>query len=163
MALVGISAGATMASLLAVSQSKRFQAVAMHSGVGPGLASSSATFLGAMRGRRVAVPLAPFGAGLHLPALLVIQGSADPIVAPSNGAQVAQVWVDREGGYAGQFRVVQHGKRYAAMVTNYRNRRQIVATLCIVNGLATLGVAVLQGCPTATQRDQMPHAWRGLS
>jgi poly(hydroxyalkanoate) depolymerase family esterase len=135
MALVGISAGASMASLLAVSQPERFQAVVMHSGVGPGLASSSATVLGAMHGRRVAVPLAPLRAGLHLPALLVIQGSADPIVAASNGAQVAQLWSDREGSHAGQSRIVQRGKRYAAMVTDYRKRRQIVATLCIVNGL----------------------------
>jgi poly(hydroxyalkanoate) depolymerase family esterase len=135
MALVGISAGATMASLLAVSQPERFQALVMHSGVGPGLASSSATALGAMRGRRVAVPLAPLGASLHLPALLVIQGNADTVVAPSNGAQVAQLWADREGGHAGQSRIVQRGKRYAAMVTDYRNRRQIVATLCVVNGL----------------------------
>jgi poly(hydroxyalkanoate) depolymerase family esterase len=135
MALVGISAGASMASLLAVGQPERFQAVVMHSGVGPGLASSSATVLGAMRGRRVAVPLAPLGVGLHLPALLVVQGSADTIVAPSNGAQVAQMWADREGGHAGQPRIVQRGKRYASMVTDYRNRRQIVATLCVVDGL----------------------------
>jgi poly(hydroxyalkanoate) depolymerase family esterase len=135
MALVGISAGASMASMLAVSLPQRFQAVVMHSGVGPGLASSSATVLSAMRGRRVAVPLAPLGSGLHLPALLVIHGSADPIVAASNGAQVAQLWADREGGHAGQSRIVQRGKRFATMVTDYRNRRQIVATLCIVNGL----------------------------
>jgi poly(hydroxyalkanoate) depolymerase family esterase len=135
MALVGISAGASMASLLAVSQPGRFRAVVMHSGVGPGLASSSATVLGAMRGRRVAVPLAPLGAGLHLPALLVIQGSADTIVAPSNGAQVTQLWADLEGGHAGESRIVQRGKRYAALVTDYSNRRQIVATLCVVDGL----------------------------
>jgi poly(3-hydroxybutyrate) depolymerase len=91
--------------------------------------------LGAMRGRRVAVPLVPLGAGPHLPSLLVIQGSVDPIVAASNGAQVAQLWADREGGHAGPSRIVQRGKRYAAMVTDYRNRRQFVATLCVVDGL----------------------------
>ena len=68
------------------------------------------------------MPLAPLGTGLHLPALLVIQGSADTIVAASNGAQVAQLWADREGGHAGQSRIVQRGKRCAAMVTDYRNR-----------------------------------------
>lgn len=55
--LVGLSAGAGLARLLAVPQPERFKAVVMHSGVGPGLASSSATALSAMRGRRVAVPL----------------------------------------------------------------------------------------------------------
>jgi poly(hydroxyalkanoate) depolymerase family esterase len=135
MALVGLSAGAGLASLLAVRLPERFQAVVMHSGVGPGLASSAATALGAMRGRRVAVPLAPLAAGLHLPALLVIQGSVDPVVAPSNGAEAAQLWADREGAHAGRPRIVQRGKRYPVMVTDYRNRGRLVATLCLVNGL----------------------------
>jgi poly(hydroxyalkanoate) depolymerase family esterase len=73
MALVGLSAGAGLASLLAVSQLERFRAVVMHSGIRPGQANSSATALRAMRGRPVALPLA---AGLHLPALLVIQNGA---------------------------------------------------------------------------------------
>jgi poly(hydroxyalkanoate) depolymerase family esterase len=161
MALVGISAGASMASLLAVSQPGRFRAVVMHSGVGPGLASSSATALGAMRGRRVAVPLAPLGAGLHLPALLVIQGSADPIVAASNGAQVAQLWADRESGYAGQSRIVQRGKRYSAMVTDYRNRRQLVATLYVVKGLGHAWSGGASGLPHSDPKgpDASRMAW----
>jgi poly(hydroxyalkanoate) depolymerase family esterase len=135
MALVGLSAGAGLASLLAVRYPERFRAVVMHSGIGPGMASSSATALGAMRGRRVPVPLVPLAAGLHLPALLVIQGSVDPIVAPSNGAQAAQLWADREDAHGGRPRTVQRGKRYPAMVTDYRNRGRLVATLCMVNGL----------------------------
>ena len=135
MAVVGLSAGAGMASLLAVRQPERFQAVVMHSGIAPGLASSSATALAAMRGRRVAVPLAPLAAGLHLPALLVIQGRADPIVASGNGAQAAQLWADREGAQAGRPRTVQRGKRYPAMITDYRRRGRLVATLCLVDGL----------------------------
>jgi poly(hydroxyalkanoate) depolymerase family esterase len=134
-ALVGLSAGAGMASLLAVRQPERFQAVVVHSGVGPGLASSPATALGAMRGRRVAMPLAPLAAGLHLPALLVIQGNVDPIVAPRNGDQLAQLWADCEGAHADRPRTVQRGKRYPVMVTDYRNRGRLVATLCLVNGL----------------------------
>ncbi|HOE40155.1 MAG TPA: PHB depolymerase family esterase [Rhodoferax sp.] len=135
MAVAGLSAGAGMASLLAVRQPERFQAVVMHSGVGPGLASSPATALGAMRGRRVPVPLMPLVAGLHLPSLLVIQGSADPIVAPGNGAKVAQLWADREGAQAGRPRTVQRGKRYPAKITDYCNRGRRVATLCLVSGL----------------------------
>jgi poly(hydroxyalkanoate) depolymerase family esterase len=150
LALVGLSAGASMASLLAVRQPERFQAVVMHSGVGPGLATSSATAFGAMRGRRVAVPLAPLAAGLHLPALLVIQGSVDPIVAPSNGAQAAQLWADREGAHAGRPRIVQRGKRYTAMVTDYLNRGRLVATLCVVNGL---GHAWSGGAPGLSYSD----------
>ncbi len=160
-ALVGLSAGAGMASLLAVRQSERFQAVVMHSGVGPGLASSPATALGAMRGRRVAVPLVPLAAGLHLPALLVIQGSVDPIVAPSNGAQAAQLWADREGGHAEPARIVQRGKRYPVMITDYRNRGRLVATLCLVNGLGHAWSGGTPGLPYSDPKgpDASRIAW----
>ncbi|WP_039919588.1 extracellular catalytic domain type 1 short-chain-length polyhydroxyalkanoate depolymerase, partial [Thauera linaloolentis] len=53
-ALAGISAGASMAALLAIRHPTRFRAVAMHSGVPPGSAHSAATALAAMRGRRTA-------------------------------------------------------------------------------------------------------------
>ncbi len=159
--LVGLSAGAGLASLLAVRQPERFQTVVMHSGVAPGLASSSATALGAMRGRRVAVPLAPLAAGLHLPALLVIQGSVDSIVAPSNGAQAAQLWADREGGHAGRPRIVQRGKRYPVMVTDYRNRGRLVATLCLVNGLGHAWSGGAPGLPYSDPKgpDASRMAW----
>lgn len=159
--LVGLSAGAGLASLLAVRQPERFQAVVMHSGIGPGMASSSATALRAMRGRRVAVPLAPLVAGLHLPVLLVIQGSVDPIVAPSNGTQVAQLWADREGANAGRPRTVQRGKRYPAMITDYRNRGRLVATLCSVNGLGHAWSGGAPGLPYSDPKgpDASRMAW----
>jgi poly(hydroxyalkanoate) depolymerase family esterase len=135
-ALAGLSAGAGMASLLATRHPERFRAVAMHSGIAPGVAHSSATALGAMRGRRAAtVPLVPLAAGAHLPALLVIQGSADHLVVPSNGVQAAQVWAAREGAQPGMPRTVQRGARYAATITDYRMKSRLVATLCEVNGL----------------------------
>ena len=159
--LVGLSAGAGLASLLAVRQPERFQAVVMHSGIGPGMASSSATALAAMRGRRVAVPLAPLVAGLHLPVLLVIQGSVDPIVAPSNGTQVAQLWADREGANAGRPRTVQRGKRYPAMITDYRNRGRLVATLCSVNRLGHAWSGGAPGLPYSDPKgpDASRMAW----
>lgn len=161
MALLGLSAGAGLASLLAVRQPERFQAVVMHSGIGPGQASSSATALRAMRGHRVAVPLVPLAAGLHLPVLLVIQGSVDPIVAPSNGAQVAQLWADREGGHAGSPRIVQRGKRYPAVVTDYRHRGRLVATLCMVNGLGHAWSGGASGLPYSDSKgpDASRMAW----
>lgn len=55
-ALAGLSAGASLAALLAVRRPERFRAIVMHSGIAPGVATSSATALGAMRGRRVAAP-----------------------------------------------------------------------------------------------------------
>ena len=161
MALVGLSAGAGLAGLLAVRQLQRFQAVVMHSGVGPGMASSSATALAAMRGRRAAVPLAPLVAGLHLPALLVIQGTADPIVAPSNGGQVAQLWADREGAKAGPSRTVQRGKRHPALLTDYRNRGRLVATLCMVSGLGHAWSGGAPGVPYSDPKgpDASRMAW----
>jgi poly(hydroxyalkanoate) depolymerase family esterase len=161
LALVGLSAGAGMASLLAVRAPERFQAVVMHSGVGTGLASSPATALRTMRGHRVAVPLAPLAAGLHLPALLVIQGSVDPIVAPSNGAQAAQLWADCEGAHAGRPHIVQRGKRYPVVVTDYRNRGRLVATLCLVNGLGHAWSGGAPGLPYSDPKgpDSSRIAW----
>jgi poly(hydroxyalkanoate) depolymerase family esterase len=138
-AVAGLSAGAGMAALLAMRHPERFRAVAMHSGIAPGVAHSSATALSAMFGRRVkAVPAAPLAAGIHLPALLVIQGSADHVVAPPNGAEAARSWAASEGATsaaAGATRTVQRGARYSMKVTDYRVQRRLVATLCEVMGL----------------------------
>lgn len=135
-ALAGLSAGAGMAALLATRRPARFRAIAMHSGIAPGVAHSQATALSAMLGRRAAaVPLAPLAAGMHLPALLVIQGRADPVVAPANGAEAARLWATREGAQPGAPRTVQRGARYAATITDYRTRGRLVATLCEVDGL----------------------------
>jgi poly(hydroxyalkanoate) depolymerase family esterase len=160
-ALVGLSAGAGLAALLAARQPARFAAVVMHSGVGPGLARSSASALGAMHGSRGGMPLTPMAAGPHLPALLVIQGSADPIVAPGNGALAAQRWADCAGAHAGQPRSVQRGKRYPATVTDYRLSGRLVATLCLIQGLghAWSGGAAGQAYSEPRGPDAARMAW----
>src|SRR5471030_787419 len=135
-ALVGLSAGAGMAALLAIRSPERFRAIAMHSGIAPGVANSSASALRAMRGRSVdAVPLAPIAAGTQFPALLVIHGSADHVVAPSNGFEAARLWAARVGAKPSAPRTVQRGARYAATITDYRAEGRLVATFCEVNGL----------------------------
>ncbi len=135
-AVAGLSAGAGMAALLAMRHPERFRAVAMHSGIAPGVANSFASALSAMLGRRVkAVPSAPLAAGIHTPALLIIQGSADPLVAPSNGTEAARSWADSEGAKPGTARTVQRGARYAMKVTDYRAAGRLVTTLCEVIGL----------------------------
>jgi poly(hydroxyalkanoate) depolymerase family esterase len=88
--VAGLSAGASMAALLALRFPQRIRAVAMHSGVAPGAAHSTATAVSAMHGRRHPVPLPADTAAL--PPLLVIQGSADPIVDQRNGRSAAQWW-----------------------------------------------------------------------
>jgi poly(hydroxyalkanoate) depolymerase family esterase len=139
-AVAGLSAGASMAALLAVAHPARFAAVAMHSGVGPGMASSSATALAAMQGRRRATPI-QVAEGEALPPLLVIQGTQDRIVAPSNGPAAVASWVaagDAASGTparAAAPRRVRRGQRHAMDVTDFKRRGRLVATLVEVAGL----------------------------
>ena len=145
-AVAGLSAGASMAALIAVRHPAQVQAVAMHSGVGPGAARSTATAIAAMQGRRAPAALRgasePAGAGagagagaLPLPPLLVIQGLADPIVNARNGRAAAQRWAEAAGAEAGASRTVQRGERRAATLTDFKCRGRLVATLCEVAGL----------------------------
>jgi len=135
-ALAGISAGAGMAVLLATHHPERFRAIAMHSGIAPGVAHSSAGAIKAMFGKSAtSSPLPPITLNVRLPALLVIHGTADHIVAPSNGEEAALRWGERVGAKASQPRTVQRGARYAATITDYRSRGRLVATLCQVSRL----------------------------
>ncbi|MET3121410.1 poly(hydroxyalkanoate) depolymerase family esterase [Oxalobacteraceae bacterium GrIS 2.11] len=132
-ALAGLSAGASMAAFMAISHPERFKAVAMHSGIGSGVAHSSASAMMAMNGANVnALALA---VGAQLPALLVIQGSADRIVAPANGLVAAEQWAVQSGALAAPSRVVQRGARYPSTITDYRVHGKIVVTFCEVTGL----------------------------
>ena len=130
-AVAGMSAGASMAALLALRYPQRFAAVAMHSGITPGMAHSSATALSAMHGRRKAAPL-PAEA---LPPLLVIQGSADLVVRASNGRAAAEWWAGAASARAVAARSVQHGKRHPTTLTDYKLKGRTLVTLCEVSGL----------------------------
>ena len=131
-AVAGLSAGASMAAVLGSRYPQRFRAVAMHSGVAPGAAQSAATALRAMQGH--AKPHA-LPTGTALPPLLVIQGSADAIVAPRNGHTAAQWWADAAHAIPGATRTVQRGQRHAMQLTDFRAGARTVATLCEVDGL----------------------------
>lgn len=137
-AVAGLSAGASMAALLATKHPARFKAVVMHSGIPPGTAHSTLSALGAMQGRRATRPLSamPLALANDRPPLLVIHGDADPIVAPQNGRVAAQVWADAAGARASRARNVQRGKRYPMSVTNFKRKGSTVATLVAVDGLA---------------------------
>lgn len=134
--VAGFSAGAGMAAWLGMLYPARFAAVAMHSGVAPCTARSAAGALRAMQGR-VTPPALDVTANVAaaLPPLLVIQGSADGVVAARNGRLAAQWWADAAGAQAGPARVLQRGRRRAAMLTDYRAGRRLVATLCEIEGL----------------------------
>src|SRR4051812_26751017 len=81
-AVAGLSAGASMAALLALRQPQRFKAVIMHSGVPPGTAHSTLSAVSAMHGGRNTRPLPtkPAATGAGLPPLLVIHGCEDTVV-----------------------------------------------------------------------------------
>ncbi|MDH4392604.1 MAG: PHB depolymerase family esterase, partial [Aquabacterium sp.] len=133
--LAGLSAGASLAVLLAVRHPARFCGVMMHSGIAPGTAHSTLTALRAMRGLRDTAPLGVVPA-TGWPPLLVIHGSADNLVSPRNGVAAAQAWAEAAGALAGTPRRVQRGKRLALLVTDYKHGRQTAATLALVQGLA---------------------------
>ena len=174
-AIAGFSAGAGMAALLATREPQRFKAVIMHSGIGPGVAMSSATALSAMRGRRTGGPLRPLAGVEPLPPLLVIQGMADGVVAPSCGRSAAERWAAHAVAHSmakaqptlsvSPSRTVQRGKRHSASVTDYRlvgqGRAWTVATLCEVDGLGHAWSGGAPGMPycDATGPDASRRLW----
>jgi len=157
-AIAGFSAGASMAAFVALHYPGRFRAVAMHSGIAPGTAHSTATALSAMQGRRTPHPLAP---STGLPALLVIQGTADHIVRASNGPAAARLWADAAGALPVAPRTVQRGARRAMTLTDFKHRGRLVATLCEVAGLghAWSGGAASQPYGDATGPDASRLIW----
>jgi poly(hydroxyalkanoate) depolymerase family esterase len=138
-AVAGLSAGASMAALLATRQPDRFKAVIMHSGVPPGMAHSTATALGAMRGGRPTItPLSPSAetGDTPWPPLLVIHGGADRVVSTHNAHAAAEVWARRAGGVpASQSRRVQRGSRHAMSVTDFKRQGRTLVSLCEVDAL----------------------------
>jgi poly(hydroxyalkanoate) depolymerase family esterase len=160
-ALAGLSAGAGMAALVASRHPERFCAVAMHSGVAPGLAHSTASALSAMGGRGSALSLATPAGGGKLPALLVIQGQSDATVAPANGAKAAQLWATREGAKPGRPRKVQRGARYPATITDFSTKGRLVSTLCEINrlGHAWSGGAASQAFSDSKGPDASRMIW----
>jgi poly(hydroxyalkanoate) depolymerase family esterase len=142
-AVAGLSAGASMAALLATRYPARFKAVAMHSGVAPGAARSPATALGAMRGRHVppmlttAVGKAMGAAAAFttLPPLLILHGDADAVVSASNAGSSASVWAMATGAQPGPFRSLQRGKRHRMRITDYTRKGRTMVTLCEIASL----------------------------
>ena len=153
-AVAGLSAGASMAALLASLHPQRFKAVVMHSGIPPGTADSGLSALGAMRGRRPTRPLDASAEAMasDWPALLVIHGSADRVVDPANGQAAVQAWADAAGARASAPRLLQRGQRYPVRITDYRCQGRSVATLAMVQGLGHAWSGGAAGQPFADAR-----------
>ena len=163
-AVAGLSAGASMAALLATRYPARFRAVAMHSGIPPGTAHSSMSALRAMHGRAEAASpevASRAAAATAWPPLLVIHGSADHVVAPSNGEAAAQLWAEAAGARRAPSRTVQRGQRRAMTVTDFKCRGTTAVTLCSVAGLghAWSGGAAGQPFSDASGPDASAMIW----
>ena len=137
-ALAGLSAGASVAALLATLAPDRFRAVVMHSGVAPGQADSPLSALRAMRGRGGTVPRAvpPDPAAPPWPPLLVIQGRLDPVVSPANATAAVLAWAAAAGARPLAPRQVQRGQRYPMAVTDFKTGPRLVARLVLIDRLA---------------------------
>jgi poly(hydroxyalkanoate) depolymerase family esterase len=167
-ALAGLSAGASMAALLAVRHPERFKAVVMHSGIPPGTAHSTLSALGAMRGHRAAaspllqaaVQASPVPA-VAWPPLLVIHGGADAVVSVHNGRAAAQLWADAAHAQATPPRTLQRGQRHPMTVTDFKQGRRITASLVEVPNLghAWSGGGARQPFSDAKGPDASGLAW----
>lgn len=161
-ALAGLSAGASLAALLAQQHGGRFRAVVLHSGVAPGAASDARGALAAMQARpraragahsvaqaagidavhaTLAATAAPAGGGslaqraMPWPPALVIHGDRDTVVSPRNALDAVAQWVAHGGGVARPPTTRQRGQRLATEVAQWRRRGDDVVTLVMVNGL----------------------------
>ncbi|MEX8495851.1 PHB depolymerase family esterase [Sphaerotilus sp.] len=132
-AVAGLSAGASMAALLASRAPDRFVAVAMHSGVPPGSADSSLSAVRAMCGH--AMPDGPGATSVHWPPLLVLHGTVDFVVSSNNGGDAATLWAEALGARVTAERTVQRGRRRAMRITDYRVARGVVVSLVLVSGM----------------------------
>jgi poly(hydroxyalkanoate) depolymerase family esterase len=97
--LAGISAGAAMASLLAVAYPERFASIALHSGMAWRPATDVMTALAVM-GRGAAdadtlggAALAAMGDRARVVPALVVHGSKDVVLNPLNGKQTTRQWI----------------------------------------------------------------------
>ncbi|MBT9599498.1 MAG: prolyl oligopeptidase family serine peptidase [Vitreoscilla sp.] len=142
-AVAGLSAGASLAALLATMYPARFQAVVMHSGIAPGAGKALASAKAAGR-----------------PPLLVIHGDADLLVAPQHGLAAAKAWAATGGANEGPVRRVQRGQRHPSAVTDFKRRGHLAATLVAV---ARLGHAWSGGAASQAFSDPKgPDASRML-
>ncbi len=161
-AVAGLSAGASMAALLATRYPQVFKALAMHSGIPPGMASSSASAVSAMQGHRVPQALDANGSDAPWPPLMVIHGDEDGVVSARNAGAAAQLWSQAGGAREGEPREQQRGQRYPMRVTQFKRARRVVATLVQVGrlGHAWSGGAARQRFSDANGPDASRMVWR---
>ena len=97
--LAGMSAGAAMAVVMGATHPDLFAAIAVHSGLAYGAATSRRTAFKAMArgtndpGRRGTHAFEAMGERARLMPTIVLHGTRDSVVCPVNGDQVVQQWL----------------------------------------------------------------------
>ncbi|CAB3757284.1 extracellular catalytic domain type 1 short-chain-length polyhydroxyalkanoate depolymerase [Paraburkholderia solisilvae] len=142
--VAGLSAGAGLASLLALRYPERFAAVALHSGPAFGEAHSGISAMDVMRrgARQDPVALVDRAADMDvypgMPAI-IMQGEGDHVVAPVNADQLTTQFlrlnglIDASGARkAGE---VKEERKAAALTRDYVRGGRRVVRLCRVQGL----------------------------
>ncbi len=142
--VAGLSAGAGLASLLALHAPARFAAVALHSGPAFGEAHSGITAMDVMR-RGLRHPPAALVDALVAPGTypgmpaLIVHGDGDRVVAPKNADHLAVEFLrlnglaDNHGMLSGAEQIETH--EHGAATTDYRREGKSVVRLCHVKGL----------------------------
>jgi poly(3-hydroxybutyrate) depolymerase len=99
------------------------------------------------------------------PALLVIHGSADRVVAPGNGRAAAAMWAEAAGATAIAPRTVQRGGRYAMTISDFTRHGRLVASLVEIEGLdhAWSGGAAKLPFSDAQGPDASGMTWRFIA
>ncbi|MEX3981013.1 PHB depolymerase family esterase [Paraburkholderia sp. EG287A] len=142
--LAGISAGAGLASVLAMRHPWRFAAVGLHSGPVFGAASSTMSAMSVMRHGSREDPVHLVDAALDVAAhpgvpAFIVQGEIDAVVAKRNGAQLGMQFarVNRLLDAQGELRVgeIRTYSRDAVAYTDYVKSGRLVVRVCVVRGL----------------------------
>jgi poly(hydroxyalkanoate) depolymerase family esterase len=137
--VAGMSAGAGLATLLAMRAPSRFAAVALHSGPVFGEAHSGITALDVMRRGARQEPEALIASHVDLqtypgmPAI-VLQGDDDRVVAPVNGEQLVAQFV-RLNRLPGVAAGAVEARRDGCVVREHRRRGRGIVRWCRVPGL----------------------------
>ncbi|WP_261536088.1 extracellular catalytic domain type 1 short-chain-length polyhydroxyalkanoate depolymerase [Burkholderia multivorans] len=142
--VAGLSAGAGLASLLALHHPDRFAAVALHSGPALGEANSGISAMDVMRRGLRENPAAVVDALVDADSypgmpVLIVQGDGDRVVAPKNADELAVQFM-RLNGLADSRGALRGGERVetrqaGARIVDVRRDGESVVRLCHVKGL----------------------------
>jgi poly(3-hydroxybutyrate) depolymerase len=131
-AVAGLSAGASMAALLAARTPRGFapwpciRGWHRHGRIGRHRHGGHAR-------TDTGLPAAP--QGLRLPPLLVLHGDADRVVSVRNATATALLWAQASGARATAERTVARGQRYPMRAVDFKLRGQLAVSLREIAGL----------------------------